>query len=64
MEILSEISNALIEGDHIKITELIDTALRIGISYEEIYRKGLIKGMDVVGGKFKNNDIWMPDCCS
>jgi len=61
MEILSEISNALIEGDHIKITELIDTALRIGISYEEIYRKGLIKGMDVVGEKFKNNDIWMPE---
>jgi 5-methyltetrahydrofolate--homocysteine methyltransferase len=61
MEILVEISVALIEGDHIKILELTNKALEMGIPHEEIYRKGLIKGMDVVGEKFKNNEVWMPE---
>jgi 5-methyltetrahydrofolate--homocysteine methyltransferase len=61
MEILSEISNALLEGDHIKIAEITQKALEMGISYEEIYRKGLIKGMDIVGERFKNNEMWMPE---
>jgi 5-methyltetrahydrofolate--homocysteine methyltransferase len=61
MNILSEISSALIEGDHIKIMNLIDKALEMRIPYEEIYRNGLIKGMDVVGERFKNNEMWMPE---
>jgi 5-methyltetrahydrofolate--homocysteine methyltransferase len=61
MEILEEVSSALINGDHIKIVALIKKALGMGIPYEEIYRKGLIKGMDFVGEKFKNNEMWMPE---
>jgi 5-methyltetrahydrofolate--homocysteine methyltransferase len=61
MEFLVEISAALIEGDHIKIVKLTNKALEMGIPHEEIYRKGLIKGMDVVGEKFKNNEVWMPE---
>lgn len=61
MDILSEISNALIEGDHVKIKELINGALNTEISYEEIYRQGLIRGMDIVGERFRNNEIWMPE---
>lgn len=41
--------------------ELTRQALSMSIAAEDILNGGLIKGMDVVGIKFKNNEIFIPE---
>jgi len=58
---LKELSEALFRGDIFKVKELIQEALREKIEPKEILEQGLIKGMGVVGIKFKNNEIFLPE---
>ncbi len=43
------------------VEDLVKTALEQGISPQEILNQGLIKGMGVVGDKFKNNEYFVPE---
>lgn len=56
-----EISEALVAGDTKKIKELVDAALKEGISAKEILDKALVPGMMVVGKKFKNGEYFIPE---
>lgn len=58
---LKEISEAVIRGDAQKTKHLIEKALEVGISPQEIINNGLIAGMNVVGVKFKNNEYYIPE---
>lgn len=58
---LQEISSALIVGNRKKVQELVDLALKEGISPEEILNNALIPGMNVVGEKFRNNEYYIPE---
>ncbi len=58
---LKELSEALFRGDIYKVKEIIQRALQEKIEPKEILKQGLIKGMDVVGIKFKNNEIFLPE---
>lgn len=58
---LKELSEALFHGDVLKVKELTQMALREEVEPREILEQGLIKGMDVVGEKFKNNEIFLPE---
>jgi len=58
---LKELSEALFRGDVLKVKELTQMALREEVEPREILEQGLIKGMDVVGEKFKNNEIFLPE---
>ncbi len=55
-----EISQAIIAGNHGKVKELTELALKEGVEPQEVIYKGLIPGMDVVGEKFRNNEYYVP----
>ena len=61
MEILKDIAKTLENGDSAAVKELLREALALDISPETILNKGLIKGMEVVGKKFKENEIFIPE---
>lgn len=52
---------ATIAGDLDNTLSEIDQALNSGVAPGDIIQNGLIKAMDVVGQKFKNNEIYMPE---
>ena len=58
---LKGLSEALFRGDVSRVKELTQLALREEVEPREILEQGLIKGMDVVGEKFKNNEIFLPE---
>lgn len=58
---LKELSEALLRGDISRVKEITQRALQEKIEPKEILEQGLIKGMEVVGIKFKNNEIFLPE---
>lgn len=61
MKILKEIAVNVENGDSSTVKELIKTALSKKIAAEEILNDGLVRGMDVIGVKFKNNEVFIPE---
>ena len=61
MSILVEISENLQKGKAKIVKELVQKALDEGISPAEILSEGLLSGMGVVGEKFKNNEVYVPE---
>lgn len=61
MEILDQISAALQKGKAKDVKELVQTALDTGVPAQQILVEGLLSGMGVVGVKFKNNEVYVPD---
>ncbi len=61
MKILKEITVKVEKGDSATVKELIKKALSQKISAEQILNDGLVKGMDVIGIKFKKNEIFIPE---
>ncbi|MFC2164509.1 B12-binding domain-containing protein [Acidobacteriota bacterium] len=61
MKILKEISDNVERGDSAAVKELTNRAIFERVEVEEILNKGLIKGMDAVGVKFKKNEIFIPE---
>ncbi|HDP36582.1 MAG TPA: cobalamin-binding protein, partial [Candidatus Atribacteria bacterium] len=58
---LKELQEALFRGDVSRVKELTQIALREDVEPKEILEQGLIKGMAIVGEKFKNNEIFLPE---
>ena len=61
MSILSEMSEALQKGRAKLVKELVNKAIEEGYSAKEILENGLLPGMNVVGAKFKNNEVFVPE---
>ncbi len=61
MSLLAEIAEALIEGNAPQVKVLTEKALNQGIPPIDIVNKGLIKGMDSVGEKFRDMEISVPE---
>lgn len=59
--ILQEISQQLQNGRAKIVQELVQKAIDAGIPAKEILNQGLLSGMDVVGEKFQNNEVYVPD---
>jgi len=59
--ILNEISAKLQAGKAKDVKELVQKALDEGIPAKEILEKGLLEGMNIVGEKFKTNEIFVPE---
>lgn len=58
---LAEISKFLQQGRAPKVKELISAALQEGIPAKEILESSLLDGMNIIGEKFKNNQIFVPE---
>ena len=61
MSILQEISEALQKGKAKIVEELVQKALNEGQAAEAVLNEGLLAGMDVIGNKFKNNEVYVPE---
>lgn len=59
-ELLKELSNAVIDGNKDKCAELTKNLLGLGLSAKDILDLGLLPGMDVVGIRFRDNIIFVP----
>ncbi len=60
-EILSQISDAIIEGNVEDIVDLTQDALDDDLSPQDILDKGLMAGMDYVGAEFKAGNMFVPE---
>ncbi|MBI5722351.1 MAG: corrinoid protein [Planctomycetes bacterium] len=58
---LQALSEALIKGDRNKVAELTKAAIAEKVAPREILENGLIAGMNVVGKRFKANEIYVPE---
>ena len=61
MAILDEISEQLQLGKAKVVKQLVTQAVEEGMSAKEILEDGLLKGMGVIGAKFKNNEVFVPE---
>ena len=61
MVILSDISENLQKGKAKIVKELVQQAIDEGSNPEQILNEGLLAGMNVIGEKFKNNEIYVPE---
>jgi corrinoid protein of di/trimethylamine methyltransferase len=61
MAILDEISEQLQEGKAKVVKQLVAQAVEEGYSAKQILEEGLLYGMGIIGGKFKNNEVFVPE---
>lgn len=61
MQILTEISENLQKGKAKIVKELVQKGLDEGIPVQQILNDGLLHGMGIIGTKFKNNEIFVPE---
>ena len=61
MSILEEISENLQRGKAKAVQELVRRALDEGLEAQTILEKGLMSGMEIIGEKFKNNQVFVPE---
>ena len=58
---LNNISESLQRGAAEKVEELVKKALEEKLIPKDILENGLIKGMDIIGAKFKKNEVYVPE---
>ncbi len=61
MSVLMEISEQLQKGKAKIVKELVANAIEEGIPAQEILDGGLLHGMGIIGEKFKNNEVFVPE---
>lgn len=61
MELLERISEALQKGKAKDVKAMVQEAVDSGLPPQDILNEGLLSGMNEVGIKFKNNEVYVPD---
>lgn len=61
MSILTEISENLQRGKAKVVKTLVQQAIDEGIPAQQILEEGLLEGMNIVGEKFKVNEVFVPE---
>lgn len=61
MSDLQFITETLISGDGSKLESLVNEALESGMKAGDILQNGLIAGMDIVGERMENGDMFIPE---
>jgi len=58
---LQGIADGLIKGQAQVVSDLVQKAVDEGVGPEEILTNGLIAGMNVIGARFKKNEVYVPE---
>jgi len=58
---LKALADAIIKGDQNTAVEITKAALKEGAEAESVLNDGLIAGMDVIGERFKKNEVYIPE---
>lgn len=61
VSIFDDISLNLQQGRAKNVKELVQKALDEGIDAKAVLDEGLLAGMSIIGEKFKNNEVYVPD---
>ena len=61
MSILEDIAQAVVSGDKAKVLELTQKGASEGMDPMKIINQGLVAGMDIVGPRFKNCEMFIPE---
>ena len=61
MSLLEQISTAVQQGKAKDVVALVQEALDSGATAQQILDEGLLKGMSILGVKFKNNEVFVPE---
>ncbi len=61
MEILQRISEELQRGNFQEMPRLVEEALKANLPPSKILSDGLVAGMDIVGEKFRRDELFMPE---
>jgi len=56
-----DLADSIIAGDNVKSKEITQKLVDSGVSSSEILNEGLVPGMEVVGRKFKANEMYIPE---
>lgn len=56
-----DLADSIINGDNVKSKEIAQELIDKGVSAVEVLNDGLVPGMDVVGKKFKANEMYIPE---
>jgi len=56
-----ELADAIIAGDNVKSKDITQKLVDGGASGSEVLNEGLVPGMDVVGARFKANEMYIPE---
>ena len=60
-KILDDIRNALMKGDRGSVSALTKQAVEQGLEIRDVMDNALVAAMEVVGGKFKRSEIFIPE---
>ena len=60
MSVIDSIFEKLQKGKAKEVSALVEQALNEGVKAEDILNDGLVAGMNVVGEKFRNNEVFVP----
>jgi len=58
---LKALADAVIRGDQNTALKITKEALKKGTPPEKVLNEGLIAGMDVIGARFKKNEVYIPE---
>ena len=58
---LNAISEALQKGKANDVKQMVQAAIDEGVTARQVLEEGMMAGMDVVGRKFKNNEVYVPE---
>ncbi len=61
MATMQEIAECLIKGQAPKVKELVQQAINSGVTPAQVLTEGLIAGMNVIGERFKKNEVYVPE---
>ncbi|NLX83628.1 MAG: cobalamin-binding protein [Clostridiales bacterium] len=61
MQVLQDISTNLQSGKAKVVQELVQQALDAKVPVKDILEQGLLHGMSIIGDKFKNNEVFVPE---
>jgi 5-methyltetrahydrofolate--homocysteine methyltransferase len=61
MAVFDDLKDAIVNGDADRAKEVTEKAVHDGCSVEDIVNLGLIAGMNEIGVKFKQNQVYVPD---
>ncbi|MFN2299838.1 MAG: B12-binding domain-containing protein [Anaerolineales bacterium] len=61
MTLCDDISTALQKGQAKEVKELVQQAIDAGMPANQILDEGLMAGMNIIGGKFKRNEVFVPE---
>ena len=58
---LKALADAIVKGDQKTAVEITKAAINENMSPEEILNDGLVAGMNIIGARFKKNEVYIPE---